>query len=796
MKRKALLILTCLFSLGAWAAVVQTKTYEMNFSPQNFVVKPLKGDTAYIQCNLTDKYKVSYQVGRYNPELPLIDVSLVIPKDCEIEDISYTFTAKSFANGVVLNNGCGAAPIGAINTDKTIEKGWYASKTYAPCVSLLQNTNVGQYRLALFRISPFKYEATKKKLLLCSFKVQVKFKSAPVLEAGKNLLDKLQRKTVKMQVYNPSELDGLYASMKNEVASNNNWKESSNIYYIITQDSLKDAFEPLLQWKRDKGCQAEIITMRQIDTSRVVQPYKIKQYLHANYNRSIVNNVDNIYILLGGDVNIVPTAYVITPNPSSKSSNDSDVWLPCDMYYACIKDASTWYNNNQEILADAVSKSQLNQDGIYVGRCPARTKKQVETFVKKVVSYEKNPPYSSWGNKIFFCGQHVYYYYNNTYSDADYLSHCMADASGINHWTNGVGYLFDTSTNIPAYTSDEELNYGGMEHISTRRVTEQLRSNYSLVHVYTHGTDTTWEIGDGTIPFTKSIADTIQSAYPKIILAESCLTNSFDKDESVTSCLGEAFMRNSNSGVVGYVGNSRQGFVGADYTHPYLKYSDIFSKEFLTALTDSGLMSPTDGHLGKLVLYGKQGLGLNENTNNDPVDRWLNFEINCLGDPEMQLFTSTPQSFPDSSVQGEFKEGSLVVHINTGGIEDYNVTLYQWLDGAKSMSLFEHMPSVWFDNFASDSALVVLHKQNYRPCYLKAYMDVFIQNDTIKTTKSFLGSRIYVGKAVTDKSIHGNVVISQGGSAEILSNKFINLQHGFEVQPKAVLKMNVGSLEN
>ena len=54
MKRKALLILiVCLFSLVAWTTVVQTKTYEINFSPQNFVVNPLKGDTAYIQCKST-----------------------------------------------------------------------------------------------------------------------------------------------------------------------------------------------------------------------------------------------------------------------------------------------------------------------------------------------------------------------------------------------------------------------------------------------------------------------------------------------------------------------------------------------------------------------------------------------------------------------------------------------------------------------------------------------------------------------------------------------------------------------
>jgi hypothetical protein len=506
------------------------------------------------------------------------------------------------------------------------------------------------------------------------------------------------------------------------------------------------------------------------------------------------------YILLGGDVDIVPTAYVLT-NSYSKTEDSGDKWLPCDMYYACLKNESSWYNNQHFIVANNGSSDQFNQDGIYVARCPARTKSEVATFVDKVIRYEKNPP-SNWGNKILFCGNYVHYSLpdpnpsniNGYISDVDTLSHLMAKEDIYPYWNGDVEYLFDSRTSIPAYNQFEEDGYG-VGHISTRRVAKEIKNNYSLIHVYAHGTDSTWEVGDGTFPFTQLIADTIQSVYPKVILTEACHTNSFDKKESMHHCLSEAFMRNPNSGVVAYIGSSRQGISNPDSSHVDLAYSDKFSSCFLASLFNPENLS--DGHLGELVFNGKtSGLGLYSLCDDDSIRRWLNVAINSLGDPEMQLFTSMPQSFPDSSVQGELKNNTFVVHINTGGIEDYTATIFEWTYGDKSMTSYEHLPSVCLFDTSSDSVLFVLHKQNYKPCYLKAYMDVFIQNDTIKTNKSFQGSRIYAGKAVTDKYTHGNVVIAQGGRAEILSNKFINLQHGFEVQPKAVLKMDVGSLVN
>ena len=796
MKRKALLILTCLFSLGAWATVVQTKTYEMNFSPQNFVVKSLKGDTAYIQCNLTDKYKVRYLADIYNPELPVIDVNLLIPGNCEIDHIGYTFTANPFANNIILNNGCEVGPIGDQNFERTIAKGWYAQKTYVPDVSLLSNFNVGRYRVAVLRISPFKYDAVKRQLLLCNFKVQVKFKSVPLLEPDKKLLDHKQRKVVENDVYNPSELNTLYLSTaKNIVLTNKNDSLDTPRYYIITADSLKDAFKPLAQWKMDKGYTTEIISMEQIgscdEVSADTGAYKIKHYLFLRYHNRINHPTNQFlpksqYILLGGDVNIVPTAYVHT----NSYTGSPMVWLPCDMYYACIKNASSWYNRNHEITGD--SASEMNDDGIYISRCPAQTKKQVETFVNKVVNYEKKPAYTNWGDKVFFCGQFLCYNVGDK-SDVDTISRLLVNESHLSRWTNkkkGIGYLFNTSSNIYRTRDMTEDSYG---FINAARVAEQIKGNYSLAHVYAHGTDTTWEVGNGIEPFTKSMADGMQSNYPKVILTEACHTNSFDKNESGGCCLAEAFMRNPNSGVVAYVGNSRQGLCGTQGP-PVLTRSDIFSYGFLSALSDSSINEDylSDGQLGKLILVGRKSLMQNAVLSNRDAYRWLNFEINSLGDPEMQLFTSTPKMFPDIPASLGFNRYGTMIYFDTKGIDDYTATIYYWFDNnSKQPSVYEHLAAVDSISYTADSLLIVLHKHNYKPMYIfLSCLDTYVQNQMINADTTYTGYKIFAGKDITNRCARGKVIVNHGETV-LKGQKLINLQHGFEVRRGGSLKLDV-----
>jgi hypothetical protein len=150
-------------------------------------------------------------------------------------------------------------------------------------------------------------------------------------------------------------------------------------YIIITNNSLKDAFGPLAEWKRLKGLDTQIITTEEIYANTTYSAdtgiQKIKHYLKNEFESTNVADSIDFYVLLGGDVNIVPTAYCYPQNENERN-------LPCDMYYACVSDNAhwTWDNDHDGILADDSDDANLFAD-LYVTRASVQNPEEVSTFV-------------------------------------------------------------------------------------------------------------------------------------------------------------------------------------------------------------------------------------------------------------------------------------------------------------------------------------------------------------------------------------------------------------------------------
>ena len=89
--------------IGVSAESTRTGTFNFTFSDKDFSVKTIRGDTVSIVADKDSLYHVSFQSGNANPQLPIVDVQLLLPKDSEIESISFTTQENTFASGVVLN---------------------------------------------------------------------------------------------------------------------------------------------------------------------------------------------------------------------------------------------------------------------------------------------------------------------------------------------------------------------------------------------------------------------------------------------------------------------------------------------------------------------------------------------------------------------------------------------------------------------------------------------------------------------------------------------------------------------
>lgn len=185
-----------------------------------------------------------------------------------------------------------------------------------------------------------------------------------------------------------------------------------------------------------------------------------------------------------------------------------------------------------------------------------------------------------------------------------------------------------------------------------------MAQGYNFIDVITHGGQTVWVMED-SIYYDENHAGVLISPAHSIITTMSCVTNAFDswyengeKHKSLDPCLSESFIRNPNSGVIGYLGCSREGWDAWDYA---LGTSSQYEAKFYSALFTS---FPKDRLFGKLVATAKYSMvGLCSGNNSY---RWIQFGLNPIGDPEMQVFTEKPKTFDNSSVT--FSNGKYIIN--------------------------------------------------------------------------------------------------------------------------------------
>ncbi|KAG7141384.1 hypothetical protein HYQ45_002034 [Verticillium longisporum] len=101
-----------------------------------------------------------------------------------------------------------------------------------------------------------------------------------------------------------------------------------------------------------------------------------------------------------------------------------------------------------------------------------------------------------------------------------------------------------------------------------------------------------------------------------IAYADSCLTNQFDEQDSMS----EALIKNPNGGAVAYIGNTRFSWIGV---------GDNFQRAFfhrLTATRQLGLLNDS-----RIATFGTSGFIAG-------ADRWAIYTLNLLGDPELRVY--------------------------------------------------------------------------------------------------------------------------------------------------------------
>jgi hypothetical protein len=377
-------------------------------------------------------------------------------------------------------------------------------------------------------------------------------------------------------------------------------------YLIITNDQLASSFQPLADWKTQKGIPAVIRTTSWINShylGRDLQE-KIRSYIKIAYRDS-----GTVWVLLGGDTDVLPCRYARI----DMESYSEDV--PCDLYYSDLD--GSWDYDNDSWFGEPEDSVDMFPD-VFVGRAPVSSVQQAQRFVNKVFTYSRTPTSGYQVKGLFF---------------AEYMD---ARTDG------GIAKDMIINRYLPERFYPETRLYASLGNLNSGAVVSSLNQGFNVANHCGHANY--YILSTGPDYLLNSDFDGLSNAprFTGVLYSVGCWPAAIDYD-----CIAEHFVNSSNGGGF-FIGNSRYGWFTPSF--PGYGSSDLFDQEFFlevflkqklclgTALAESKLQYAADAH------------AVNDY-------RWVSFELTLLGDPEMALWTDVPRSltvdYADSIVIGQ-----------------------------------------------------------------------------------------------------------------------------------------------
>ncbi|MFH1746553.1 MAG: C25 family cysteine peptidase [Planctomycetota bacterium] len=284
---------------------------------------------------------------------------------------------------------------------------------------------------------------------------------------------------------------------------------------------------------------------------------------------------------------------------------------------------------------------------VHVGRASTRDTSAISTFINKVFTYEQNPPMTDYVEIATMLGFDLNEYGSGegegckevirtilipddwtcrTEYDSESGSHLADSLNYLNQGNNLVNHIDHSSTNV--------MGAGGTVHGDYMNRTDM--SNLTN--------------GDR------------QSIYYSI----GCWACDYAAD----TCIAESFVRNANGGGIAFIGNSRYGWYQPYQTDGVsLRYDRIFF---------ASIFASRQYNLGAAFSFHKNvcsGQGYYD---------YIFTELTLLGDPELPIWTSTPQDLSiahaETLTTGVYSTFPVQVNRGTGIDPIEGATVCLWKD--------------------------------------------------------------------------------------------------------------------
>jgi hypothetical protein len=541
----------------------------------------------YMIPNLTG-LEHTHEAG--NPYLPMAVYNVLVPTSAEVTSITIENLSSTEIAGVYnIMPTPQAQPISL--TEKPIvnpNPAVYAQYTPYPSnlVDYICTSTKSGYRIAGFYVYPMQYIPSQQKLILHkSISVKINYEENRVIPIQ---LTSRQREVftreIRTTVINPEDVSRFTPDIHDTDTECN--------FLLITTDPYIANFQPLVDWRKQQGWKAEIVTVNSLTST---YPGRDVQEKIRNGLIDYFQNRGLIFVILGGDTPLLPPriARVIY---SSYTGN-----IPCDLYFSDLD--GTWDANNNNIFGEVPSDAVDMNPDIYVGRASIDNATEANTFVNKILNYEKTPT-------------------------TDYLKKILLPSVMLFSSYNYHGRVVnDTIVNI---TPSGWLDRLMIDPSGTSPMRESLNVGFHFCHPAAHGS----EVGYYTqtsqaIYLTSDAYAQTNASRPYILNSIACNSGDFGYS---TECMAEAMMNNPNGGAVATMQNSRYGWGNP----PGLGASEALDVRFYDFLLNRDTFLIGAAHARSKALFTAQA-------NSNAVTRWCVYELNLFGDPAMSLWTDVPQ---------------------------------------------------------------------------------------------------------------------------------------------------------
>lgn len=307
---------------------------------------------------------------------------------------------------------------------------------------------------------------------------------------------------------------------------------------IIANDMFNGQLDAFANWKRRKGFLVEIAYTGTIGTTTTA----ITNYIGTQFTNATADNPAPTYVLLVGDQAQIPTY-------SGQSMNNH----VSDLYYF----------------------TQVGSDNVpdcYWGRFSAQTVAQLTPQIDKTMKYEQ----LSMGNDLTYLDRCLLVAGNDGGSSGDY---------GYSHANPAMHYFEDNYSATFFTTTDSYYNPHASSDDATIRT--KLSNGTGYANYSAHCSSAGWADPSFTTSHISSLSNTGKYGF---LVGNCCQSNKFEESE----CFGEAIMRATNKGAVGYIG-------GTDYTywdHDYYWAVGVRSGNLSTSCTNCNLTTYDANNLG------------------------------------------------------------------------------------------------------------------------------------------------------------------------------------------------------